>query len=371
MATISVLTERLCRGYGVDLVVDRWSRALAERSHDVTVFANLVDGLDNLDTPYAVTETGPLHHPALPLRELRPARLLLPTAARNSDLIIAHTPPYFRLAPSTRRPFICIDYGTPPSDGFPPAIRANFAYRRLAERAMWFRAATRVVAISSFLADQLPRAVQPRVSTVHLGADHLPASSTSRAAVRADWGVRDDEVVAIYVGRFGHDAQPYKGTRDLVPIVADAAHTAAHEIRLVVVGTGTDRDAEELIAAGAIVERSIEAARLAACYAAADVYLTATRWEGFDLPAVEAQHAGLPVVALDVGAHGEVISAGKSGLLANNISELADKLAWLARSPEQRRAMGREARMWVEQFHWDRSGELFCAAVEQVLAGAQ
>ena len=32
-------------------------------------------------------------------------------------------------------------------------------------------------------------------------------------------------------------------------------------------------------------------------FAAADIYVTASKWEGFDLPLVEAQRAGAPVVA--------------------------------------------------------------------------
>ncbi|MBW2989895.1 glycosyltransferase family 4 protein, partial [Candidatus Woesearchaeota archaeon] len=45
-------------------------------------------------------------------------------------------------------------------------------------------------------------------------------------------------------------------------------------------------------------------------YAACDAYVTASLWEGFDLPAAEAQAMGKPVVAFDAGAHKEVVKKG-------------------------------------------------------------
>ena len=49
---------------------------------------------------------------------------------------------------------------------------------------------------------------------------------------------------------------------------------------------------------------------LPAFYAISDVYVTASQNEGFNLPAVEAQACGKPVVAFDVGAHKEVVKNG-------------------------------------------------------------
>ena len=53
-------------------------------------------------------------------------------------------------------------------------------------------------------------------------------------------------------------------------------------------------------------------------YAACDVYATASLWEGFDLPAVEAQACGKPVVAFDIGSHSEVINPKNGRLVPPN-----------------------------------------------------
>ena len=49
--------------------------------------------------------------------------------------------------------------------------------------------------------------------------------------------------------------------------------------------------------------------RMPAYYSALDIYATASKWEGFDLPIVEAAWHGVPAVAYNVGAHGEHVTA--------------------------------------------------------------
>jgi glycosyltransferase involved in cell wall biosynthesis len=45
-------------------------------------------------------------------------------------------------------------------------------------------------------------------------------------------------------------------------------------------------------------------------YAACDIYVTASLWEGFDIPIAEAQACGKKVVAFDIGSHKEVTKKG-------------------------------------------------------------
>ena len=58
-------------------------------------------------------------------------------------------------------------------------------------------------------------------------------------------------------------------------------------------------------------------------YAACDVYVTASLWEGFNLPAGESQACNKPVVAFKIGSHPEII---KKGILVkeNDIHGLAN-----------------------------------------------
>jgi glycosyltransferase involved in cell wall biosynthesis len=63
-------------------------------------------------------------------------------------------------------------------------------------------------------------------------------------------------------------------------------------------------------------------------YAACDVYATASLWEGFNLPLVEAQACGKPVVAFSIGPHPEVVTDPEKGKLvpAGNTRALANAI---------------------------------------------
>lgn len=80
--------------------------------------------------------------------------------------------------------------------------------------------------------------------------------------------------------------------------------------------------------------------------AAAQIFMLATRREGFPLSVLEAMRAGLPVVASEVGGIGEAVTHGVSGALvqARSARALAEALAPLIRSPELRRRAGAAGR---------------------------
>lgn len=60
-------------------------------------------------------------------------------------------------------------------------------------------------------------------------------------------------------------------------------------------------------------------------YAACNLYVTASLWEGFDIPAATAQACGKKVVAFDIGSHPEIV---KMGILVEkgNIKKFADAI---------------------------------------------
>jgi glycosyltransferase involved in cell wall biosynthesis len=70
-------------------------------------------------------------------------------------------------------------------------------------------------------------------------------------------------------------------------------------------------------------------------------------YENFPRTLVEAFACGLPVIASRLGAMAELIDDGFTGLLfePGNAKDLADKLEWADRHPEEMLKMGREARL--------------------------
>ncbi|MEK6869424.1 MAG: glycosyltransferase family 4 protein [Nanoarchaeota archaeon] len=65
-------------------------------------------------------------------------------------------------------------------------------------------------------------------------------------------------------------------------------------------------------------------------YAACNVYVSASLWEGFNLPAAEAQACGKKVVAFNIGSHPEIV---KNGILVEkgNIDKFAESVIKLLR----------------------------------------
>ena len=80
---------------------------------------------------------------------------------------------------------------------------------------------------------------------------------------------------------------------------------------------------ESIIFAGPVDEKE-----LPLYYAACDVYATCSIFEGFNLPLVEAQACGKPVVAFDIGPHKEIV---KNGFLVKegDVEEFGRKLVFL------------------------------------------
>jgi rhamnosyl/mannosyltransferase len=126
----------------------------------------------------------------------------------------------------------------------------------------------------------------------------------------------------------------------------------------VIVGDGPLRgDLESLIASERVGDRVHLAGRvsddeLAAHLAAAQIFVMASinRAESFGVATLEAQAAGLPVVATDVGTGtGEAFAPGESGLLIDSDDDtaLVTALNELASAPERRRAMGEAGRRRV------------------------
>lgn len=108
---------------------------------------------------------------------------------------------------------------------------------------------------------------------------------------------------------------------------------------------------------------AVDPAGLATAYAAADVHISASRWEGFNLPLLEAQYLGVPVLAIDRCSPPEVVHRQAS--LVPDLVMLADAVVAFKPPPPQELAA---AQTFAESFTWHRSAELFTAALRRLCA---
>ncbi|MFN0185978.1 MAG: glycosyltransferase family 4 protein [Aquabacterium sp.] len=168
-------------------------------------------------------------------------------------------------------------------------------------------------------------------------------------ALRRQWGAADDDVVALYVGRLA----PEKNLQALV--AAQAAMLAGQpRSRLVLVGDGPQRAALQALLPQAHFAGQRSGADLATHYASADLFLFPSMTETFGNVVPEAMASGLPVVAFDHAAAGEMVVTGRNGWLAPCGDSMAFELAAarMARD-DRRRAWGAQARRDARQRDWD------------------
>jgi len=355
---IGILTERMLLGYGVDLVVDETARRMVESGHEVTLFVTRRGTLYS-DAPYEIVD---LMESAVTSRDIYTPHFMQDSmkviTPRNIDVWIIHTPPFYHWLPHLKPPVVMVEHGTPPGKFFKKSLGKELdEYTR--ERYLKIYRATRngdgLVAISEYIRSTLPRDVQERVVVIRNGADHYPPASTKDvSAMRNKMGVKPDDIVVLWVGRIDleSDSQPYKGFDEflqIVPVVLEKNN----KVKIVAVGRSDTAAEEFLRSRGIIPLLNLEREEMPAAYSAADVFLNTSHWEGFNLPLVEAQFQGTPVVAYDLCAHPEVVLNGNSGFLVHSTEELCKKVVDLTLDSDLRSKLQIGARNHVSRFTWN------------------
>lgn len=172
-----------------------------------------------------------------------------------------------------------------------------------------------------------------------------------RREARRRWGVDDGAFVVGMVARF----DPHKA-HDVFMAAAERFARHAPEARFVLVGpdmTVANRAMVAMIRARGLGDRVVLAgisAQVERVYPAFDIATLSSRSESFPNVIAEAMAAGIPCAATDVGDTAVVV--GDAGLVVprNDPEALAE--AWLSlyrMGPEARRALGRRARVRIEQ----------------------
>jgi glycosyltransferase involved in cell wall biosynthesis len=196
--------------------------------------------------------------------------------------------------------------------------------------------------------------------------DDDTALAAYRDRLRAAWGLDAATRVVTFIGR--------KSPAKDIPVLVEAVARLRGEPPAVAVLLGPSSDWYEAErrtwrASGAHVidvpAVSEEAKR--AVIAASDVVVQPSWQEAFGIVFLEAWARSVPVIGADFGAIPRVV--GDAGLVfaPGDTSDLATKLAWLLRHPEEAHAMAARGRERVAREHsWERVG----AAVEQAYARA-
>jgi glycosyltransferase involved in cell wall biosynthesis len=280
------------------------------------------------------------------------------------DVVHAHSPSVavaaravVRALPHGRRPaFVYTEHNRWPSYRTPTRLANRLTYR-------WNDA---VLAVSRDVRDSISPGLRAGVEVVVHGIDvaRVRAAAGARAAMRAELGAGDDEILAVTVANL-RAGKNYPGLLEAARRVLDRDVP----VRFAAAGQGPLHD--EIDALHARLELGDrfrllgyrdDAVRV---IAAADVFVLASHHEGLPVTVMEALTLGVPVVAPAVGGLPEIVTSGVDGLLVTPGSPdaLADALASVA-DPGTRGRLARGAAATGDRF----SARHAVDAIERVYA---
>ena len=284
MRNVLLLTSVMKRGYGVSVV----AREVADRI-DAAGWKMSIGCLE-VDEFYDADD----------VVELRPSsQMIFEYCQENSiEIVVAQTSPYFEVLPALEMwiPTVVFEHGDPTPTMFEHDVfeREQLKVHKLKRV---YPKVDAVLTSSYFLRDEL---LWPKAKVIALGCDHVTEfgqPSTQRTA---------SDHAPLRVGtlmRLGSGEALYKGLDEYLAIVSHFTDRPGFDFSIMGRGEESDRLWWEERGVHCHLnatdeERSIFLSEL-------DVFISPSKWEGFNLPLVEAHASGTVGLAFDVGAHPE------------------------------------------------------------------
>lgn len=219
-----------------------------------------------------------------------------------------------------------------------------------------------------------------RLSVCIYGVDHLAwkPDPELRAQARAEYGIRPDETVIIFAGRFEAQKQPDV----LVGSLAQLAQMG-RPFRALLAGEGSLRgQVEEGLRASGLLGQvlllgGVPSEQMPGLLAAGDIFFLPSQNEGISQAIFEAMACGLVVVGADVGGQAELVTPGCGVLIApapagDQSAAYAGVLAHLIDEPALRQQMAQASRERVaSEFTLDQMGDCFAALLANMNAAAR
>lgn len=190
-----------------------------------------------------------------------------------------------------------------------------------------------------------------RIQTVYNGVDLAVFDPSRRdGAIRQQIAVGHDAPLIGIVGRLA----PVK---DHATFLRAAALVVREEpaARFLIAGSGPLRDALRQAVARLNLQEHVRfldsQSEAAPVFAALDVVVVTSRYEGCCNVILEGMAMGKPVIATAVGGNPELVIPGETGLLIppEDPQNLADAILHLLQDPDRARAMGQAARRRIEE----------------------
>lgn len=358
-------------GYGIDEVVNIISKELLKLGYEVAVFTTELNFPLN-NSGVNIKKLQPLRLPLLNnywqkhfLTDLRSVNVFL-KALEKYDILITCDPMHIIGAAAKvryRKPVIMCFFGITPYSVLDSFERRIEVFRQTLTWNSSFCFTDCIMANSKYTRDMLPKSLRRKTMVNYHGIEHLIGEKDVAKQFRKQLGVEDKKVI-LSIGRF---STPYKGMQDIAKIFAKLRKKRSDVTLLLVGGGDIPKGITNLTPMKDMhILTNIPYNMLKLCLAASDIYCTASRWEGFNIPLVAAQANQKPVVAFKVGAHPEVTVDEETGFLVENCMEFTRRLEFLLDNDSSRMKMGENAAKFAKKFSWRKSIKVLKLLIENL-----
>ena len=228
----------------------------------------------------------------------------------------------------------------------PPALArlGDTVERRIAPR---FYRSSRIVTLSESSRREI-------VDMLGLDADRVTVAPPGVDARYSPGGQRSAAPLVVAVGRL----VPVKRFDALLRALAEVKR-GQPELRAVVIGEGYERPALEALRAELGAEDwvsmpgRVDDAELVSWYRQAWLVASSSQREGWGMTLTEAAACGTPAVATAIAGHADAVLNGESGLLVDDVSELAGAIGRVLGDDVLRNRLSKGAVTRARWFTWD------------------
>lgn len=372
---IAIFTERLKLGFGVDLVVHEQANRLS-KNHEVVVFAIEIDQTFVNERRYAVYQLNiplsfnPIKQDIISYKKFSMYEHLFD----SFDACIIHTPTFNSWIPRLKRkaPLFVYYYGNSPSYGYSFPKNCRKFIMDFLEMKIYFHFVTKVFTISNYLKKQLPATIQKKTKVIYLGTEHITAKKdynvlSETTKFKKKYFIHNNERLITYIGRLDYVNNPYKNTGDLIKLNDYFKKKFGNSIKFFAVGIAENDIEKKLFNKGMNVITKASSNDLISALRLSYVYISPSKWEGFNLPLAEAQSIGTPVVCYNIAAHPEVVLEGKTGFLVRSRSEFRRNIEYLIEHPKIRKKMSEKCIVFAKKFSWKKNVEILESELQEYI----
>ncbi len=235
---------------------------------------------------------------------------------KEYDLVISHLYPMNWLASISKKiyktRYVFYNHGTNPPEHFPKLYERIYLKLYIWLNWLTTRNVDEVISVSNFAKKELKEQIgldsHVKYNTINTNIfNNLPSScQETKAHIRKKYGLTDGPLL-LFVGRIA----PQKKI-DILIKVFKLIKQRLPTSNLIIIGEHSyeyySTKIRKMADSSIKFVDSIKQDELVEYYRAADLYVTASYWESFNLPLAEAQACEKPAVVFDIGPHKEIIS---------------------------------------------------------------